>query len=402
MMVRSLGVLTDAVPFSADDLAGYAGALFDHMIAHPDMVRLTMWKLLERPTCRDRGDGGLPARRWRRSATHERAAGCRGDDPVDLMMLVIGAGRVLVHQLPVAAGAGCGDRPEGNGWPRIGRRWSEPSRAFRARQRLSAGAEVALRGLQTISPGMAAMSTNCRAPRNRSPTSSCSSTIGAMAGSKFGPMTRRIVLFELNEVPWRIVDEYVAEHPGAALARILPRSRCYTTITADRGHLSPWTTWPTLHRGVNDEQHMIASFGQDRTRRPVLSAGLATAARGRCLRRHLRHPAQLPGPRRTSRATASTCRTPSPRTRPHSPRELAAFQEFNLTMVRASSRNVDTAIPRAAALRFLRSTPKIGIRPGTFAALAEQLVAERRKPWLSTRRRSFQSIFAFDLFDKQL
>src|SRR5664279_1718105 len=35
VMVRSLGVLTDAVPFSADDLPGYAGALFDHMIADP-------------------------------------------------------------------------------------------------------------------------------------------------------------------------------------------------------------------------------------------------------------------------------------------------------------------------------------------------------------------------------
>ena len=76
-------------------------------------------------------------------------------------------------------------------------------------------------------------------------------------------MSRRIVLFELNEVPWRIVDEFIADHPHSALARILPISRSYTSVAADRGHLSPWTTWPTLHRGVNDEQHMIASFGQD-------------------------------------------------------------------------------------------------------------------------------------------
>ena len=49
VVVDSLGVLADAVPFTADDLAGYAGDLFDHMVAHPEMVRLTMWKLLERP-----------------------------------------------------------------------------------------------------------------------------------------------------------------------------------------------------------------------------------------------------------------------------------------------------------------------------------------------------------------
>ena len=48
-----------------------------------------------------------------------------------------------------------------------------------------------------------------------------------------------------------------------------PWRGCWRVRTASRrwrprGHLSPWTTWPTLHRGVNDEQHLIASFGQDR------------------------------------------------------------------------------------------------------------------------------------------
>jgi len=215
-------------------------------------------------------------------------------------------------------------------------------------------------------------------------------------------MTRRIVLFELNEVPWRIVDEYVADHPGSALARTLPSSRCYTTITADRGHLSPWTTWPTLHRGVNDEEHMIGSFGQDRTQVDVSyppvwqllrSAGVSV---GICGTLH-----SYPPP-----ADMSSYSFYLPDTFAGDPTafpaELAAFQEFNLTMVAASSRNVDTAIPRAAALKFLRHTPKIGIRPRTFAALGRQLLAERRKPWLTTRRRSFQSVFAFDLFERQL
>jgi hypothetical protein len=76
-------------------------------------------------------------------------------------------------------------------------------------------------------------------------------------------MPRRIILFELNEVPWKIVDDYVADHAGSALAGVVERATCFTSMAADRGHLSPWTTWPTLHRGVNDEMHMIASFGQD-------------------------------------------------------------------------------------------------------------------------------------------
>jgi hypothetical protein len=224
----------------------------------------------------------------------------------------------------------------------------------------------------------------------------------AAANSKFGQMTRRIVLFELNEVPWRIVDEYVADQPGSALARILPSSRNFTSITADRGHLSPWTTWPTLHRGVNDEQHMIGSFGQDRAEvdecyPPVWQllheAGVSV---GVCGSLH-----SYPAPEDIS--TYSFYLPDTFALEPTAfPAELEAFQEFNLTMVAASSRNVDTSIPRAAAVRFLRHTPKIGIRPRTFAALTRQLLAERRNPWMSTRRRSFQSIFAFDLFAKQL
>lgn len=41
--------LLDAVPFDANDLAGYAGALFDYNHAHPELVRLVLWHLLERP-----------------------------------------------------------------------------------------------------------------------------------------------------------------------------------------------------------------------------------------------------------------------------------------------------------------------------------------------------------------
>ena len=90
VMVRSLGVLTDAVPFSAENLPAYAGALFDHMVAHPAMVRLTMWKLLERPNIsREETEAYRP----KVAAIADAQAGGRlapEDDPVDLMMLVIG------------------------------------------------------------------------------------------------------------------------------------------------------------------------------------------------------------------------------------------------------------------------------------------------------------------------
>lgn len=46
--------LLQEVPFDASDLPGYAGRLFDQSQAHPEILRLTAWDLLER--------GGLGAR----------------------------------------------------------------------------------------------------------------------------------------------------------------------------------------------------------------------------------------------------------------------------------------------------------------------------------------------------
>ena len=41
--------LMQDVPFTAEDLPGYAAALFDYLTAHPELMRLEIWSLLERP-----------------------------------------------------------------------------------------------------------------------------------------------------------------------------------------------------------------------------------------------------------------------------------------------------------------------------------------------------------------
>ena len=112
VMVRSLGVLTDAVPFSAEDLPGYAGALFDHMIAHPAMVRLTMWKLLERPNV---SPEETQAYRPKVAAVADAQAGGRlapDDEPVDVMMLVIGLVASWFTNSPALHALAGGDRTE--------------------------------------------------------------------------------------------------------------------------------------------------------------------------------------------------------------------------------------------------------------------------------------------------
>ncbi|MEU3422907.1 TetR family transcriptional regulator [Streptomyces murinus] len=49
VVANSLEDLAKAVPFTAEDLPGYAGNLFDYLLEHPQVLRLTGWAQLERP-----------------------------------------------------------------------------------------------------------------------------------------------------------------------------------------------------------------------------------------------------------------------------------------------------------------------------------------------------------------
>lgn len=213
---------------------------------------------------------------------------------------------------------------------------------------------------------------------------------------------RPFVVFELNEVPWRILDWWTGRHPRSALAQALPAASQWTTVAADDGHLSPWVTWPTVHRGVPNTAHGIAHFGQsteaaDRAWpawwRLAVDGGRTAGVFG------LLHTSPLPADVRRYRFWVPDAFAPEPQTHPAS---LEPFQRFNLTMARASARNVSTAIDLPGALRFLATAPGLGVRPATARTLARQLLDERQTPHRRVRRRSLQSVVAFDLFAGQL
>jgi len=52
VVAQCISRISQAVPFTSDDLPGYAGALFDHLLAHPEHLRLVGWAQLERPIVR--------------------------------------------------------------------------------------------------------------------------------------------------------------------------------------------------------------------------------------------------------------------------------------------------------------------------------------------------------------
>lgn len=112
VLARRLGTLADAVPFTADDLPSYAGALFDYCLDNPHLMRLTLWKQLE----------GIDASSEERevyvpkiddlSATY-RFDGEPGVDAasqaVDLLLLTMAIAKAWVHADPAIRNLGDAD-----------------------------------------------------------------------------------------------------------------------------------------------------------------------------------------------------------------------------------------------------------------------------------------------------
>jgi len=221
-------------------------------------------------------------------------------------------------------------------------------------------------------------------------------------------VARRLILVELNEVPFRVLDAYATWRPRSTLARLLARSRQYETRAEDRtdriphGKLSPWITWPTLHRGVPHLRHGITHLGQD-TRaadravpplwRILRARGLGVGVMGSL------HTHPLPPDVRDYAFYLPDTFAPASDAWP---RRLETFQDFNLTMARESARNVSGGVRPRPALRLLGHAPGLGLRARTLADVARQLGHERLRPTTRARRRTYQAVLAFDVWLRQL
>ncbi|MEV4252833.1 TetR family transcriptional regulator [Spirillospora sp. NPDC049652] len=89
VLERLMADLAEAVPPGDDDLAAYAGRLFDHHRAHPEALRLLMWEALELG-----GDRPVPGEAARTRHYQEKVRASRTpddeDDPRDRLFLTLG------------------------------------------------------------------------------------------------------------------------------------------------------------------------------------------------------------------------------------------------------------------------------------------------------------------------
>ena len=75
----------------------------------------------------------------------------------------------------------------------------------------------------------------------------------------------KLIIYELNEFPKRLLKEYISLKPNSTLAYFVKKGSFKETITSDYGELHPWSTWPTFYRGVDNSKHGLKFINQDKS-----------------------------------------------------------------------------------------------------------------------------------------
>jgi hypothetical protein len=205
-----------------------------------------------------------------------------------------------------------------------------------------------------------------------------------------------ILLLEINEVPWRLIDRYIDDPRFPNLKTFFANSAQFTSVAVDSGELSPWVTWPSLHRGMSNESHGVLDLGQD-----------PATFRGSPIWKDLRDAGHSIGICGSMQSWPAIDPGPGgfyiPDTFAHDerciPDYVSPLQAFNLSQVQRNGRVIDRRLPSASALlTILRSMRHSGVRLSTIASIAASVAKERVDRRLIARRPIYQTLLFWDVF----
>lgn len=108
VLQRALETGSESVPFDADDLPAYAGAVFDHLVGRPELMRLMLWKQLERPRSTETEATSYQGKIAAVRQAQETGRIDAGMDPTDVLTLVLAVSQAWFGAVggPAAGGTG--------------------------------------------------------------------------------------------------------------------------------------------------------------------------------------------------------------------------------------------------------------------------------------------------------
>lgn len=207
---------------------------------------------------------------------------------------------------------------------------------------------------------------------------------------------RDVVLYELNEVPWSVIDYYIQQRPESNLAALIEGGQSLTTRHDDSPKLQglqPWRTWPSLHTSTYD--HNSFDLGQDPAtfrgdpiwdvaERAGLSVGLFGPLQSWPAREFAHGGFYVPDTFSQDSLTV--------------PPSLSRFQAFNLAMTSENSFSSDAALDPRALLATGVDLVRLGLTPRSMGTLAAHLARETRDQRYKSLRPAMQVLPCFDLY----
>lgn len=210
---------------------------------------------------------------------------------------------------------------------------------------------------------------------------------------------KKLIIYEINELPPRLLKFYIKKRPQSALATIFHKGKYKETFTYDVGHLHPWSTWPTLHRGVGKSKHQINYINQD------LSQSEQWPPIWKILSEHsidvgVFGSLQSYPPIENSYIKFYLPDTFAPDDKAF-PKLLSRFQSFNLNLVQ-KNKAVSSKFKKSDFIKFLLLFLRGAISFKISLKIFNHILKEKVIPIYKTRRSIFQPLISFELFFKFL
>lgn len=204
---------------------------------------------------------------------------------------------------------------------------------------------------------------------------------------------RKVVLVELNEITWRIVDPLLREGALPAFADLIRRGARATPVAPENPpDLDPWISWMTVYTGRPPEEHGVKFLEQppETVKGPKVwdlaaDAGKSVGVFG----------SVMSWPPRTDVKGFWVPGTFSPTAETY-PADLKPIQDMNLLYTRAH--NPLAKEPRPGKLGLLKGLRKLGLKLSTIAAAGSFVVRKKlglAKDW---EKVSLQPLINLDFF----
>lgn len=206
---------------------------------------------------------------------------------------------------------------------------------------------------------------------------------------------KQVLLYELNEVPWLVIDRFLERNRRSQLANTLRRSQTFTTLCNDPNPLEPWRSWPALHTGLSSLEHRSLDLGQDPATfggEPIWSTVARQGVKVGVFGPLQSWPAQ-------SYASGGFYVPDTFARSPHCvPESMTDVQKLNLQLTRENLFSADAPLPLSTLMTAPWTLLRAGMRLSTCARLAQHVCLEALDARHKASRAMMQAEPMFDVF----